>query len=240
MRNTRIILSLIFLLMAGLTQAAGLAPENTSRGGDYERDIEVKGFHGLDVTIACEMYIRQGDEESLRIEAGRSIFDKLDIEVRDSILYIETDHDRDFDDWDVEVYLTVKSLKSIDIGGAVKLRTNGTLKGDRLELDVSGAADLDMRIEVDKLMADFGGAVNADLEGTARYVVMDMSGASNVEADDLISEAFYLEFSGFGKADVYAEKVLKVDMSGMGVVRYGGNPKKVKSQSSGLGIIKAR
>lgn len=240
MRTTSITLGLIFMLIAGFSQAAGLTSESIARSQDYEKTIDVKDFNKLDITIACELYLRQGDEESMRIEANKNILDRLEIGVRDSTLYMEAEHERDFDDWDVEVYLTVKQLKSIDIGGAVKLRTNGTLKGEKLELDISGAADLDMRIEVDKLLADFGGAVNAELEGRARYVVMDMSGASKVEADDLRTDAFYLEFSGFGKAEVYAEKVLKVDMSGMGVVRYGGNPKKVKTNSSGLGIIKAR
>ncbi len=239
MKTTRIVLGLMLLLMTGFSQA-GPASGSIARGQDFEKDIKVKGFNGLDITIACELYLRQGDEESLRIEAEKNVLDYLEVDVEDSTLYIETDRDRNFDDWDVEVYLTVKELKSIDIGGAVKLRTNGTIKGDKLELDISGAADLDMRIEVDKLLADFGGAVNAEIKGKARYVVMDMSGASNVEADDLLTDAFYLEFSGFGKADIYAEKVLKVDMSGMGVVKYGGDPKKVRTKSSGLGIIKPR
>ena len=239
MRTTSFILGLIFTVMGSFSQAAIPAGE-TADIQDYEKTIQVKNFHGVDITIACELYLRQGDEESLRIEADKDIFHKLQVEVRDSILYLESDKERNYKDWDVEVYLTVKNLKSIDVGGAVKLRTNGTITGEQLELDISGAADLDMRIDVDKLMADFGGAVNAELEGKARYVVMDMSGASNVDADDLITDAFYLEFSGFGKADVYAEKVLKVDMSGMGVVKYGGNPAKVKTNSSGLGIIKAR
>ena len=239
MRTTSFILGLIFTVMGSFSQAA-IPSGETADIQDYEKTIQVKNFHGVDITIACELYLRQGDEESLRIEADKDIFHKLQVEVRDSILYLESDKERNYKDWDVEVYLTVKNLKSIDVGGAVKLRTNGTITGEKLELDISGAADLDMRIDVDKLMADFGGAVNAELEGKARYVVMDMSGASNVDADDLITDAFYLEFSGFGKADVYAEKVLKVDMSGMGVVKYGGNPAKVKTNSSGLGIIKAR
>jgi len=95
-----------------------------------------------------------------------------------------------------------------------------------------------MNIATEKLLADFSGAVKANIEGKARYVVMDMSGASKVDAEDLVTDAFYLDFSGFGKAEIYAEKVLKVDMSGMGVVRYGGNPTKVEANSSGLGIIR--
>jgi len=240
MKTTSFILGLFLTVMGSFSQAATFPPADAEGMQEYEKTIRVKNFHGVDITIACELYVRQGDDESLRIEADKDIFDKLQAEVRDSILYLESDKERNYKDWDVEVYLTVKSLKSIDVGGAVKLRTNGTITGEKLELNISGAADLDMRIDVDKLMADFSGAVNAELEGRARYVVMDMSGASRVDADDLITDAFYLDFSGFGKADVYAEKVLKVDMSGMGVVKYGGNPSKVKTNSSGLGIIKPR
>jgi hypothetical protein len=208
---------------------------------DHEKKIEIKGVKGVDISIGCALYIRQGNREALKIEAEEDIFHFLKVEVRDSILYIDSEkREHDIDDLDVEVYLSVKSLNYIDIGGAVKLETVGILKTGRLEIDVSGAADIEMQIDAEKLLADFSGAVNADIKGKARYVVMDMSGASNVDADDLITDAFYLDFSGFGKAGIYTEKVLKVDMSGMGVVKYGGNPDKVESNVSGLGIIKPR
>lgn len=236
------ILLVITLLLAGTVIYADSGEGNSSdTNQDHEKKIRISGVNGLDVSIACELYLREGDEESLRIEADRDIFNRLEVEVRDSVLYIDSDErDRNFDDWDVEVYLTVKTLNLIDIGGAVKLRTSGTIRTPRLELNISGAADIDMRIETEKLLADFSGAVKAELEGKARYVVMDMSGASKVEADNLMTDAFYLDFSGFGKADIYAEKILKVDMSGMGIVKYGGNPEKVNANSSGLGIVKAR
>ena len=241
MRTIRLFLVMALMLSGALVYADNGGADEVESTQNAERAIPISGVRGLDITIACELYIRQGDEESLRIEADRDIFHKLDVEVRDSILYIDSDdRDRNFDDWDVEVYLTVNTLNMIDIGGAVKMRTRETLKTRKLELNVSGAADIEISIDTEKFMADFSGAVKAEIEGKARYVVMDMSGASKVDAENLVTEAFYLDFSGFGKADVYAEKVLKVDMSGMGVVRYGGNPTKVEANSSGLGLIKSK
>lgn len=240
--KTMYILLVLAILLSGTWIYAG-HPEDVKAASvpDREKQIPITGVNGVDISIACELNIRQGDEESLVIEADGDIFHRLEVKVRDSILYIELDDGhKDFDKWDVEIYLTVRTLKLIDIGGAVKVETQGILKTPRLELNISGAADIDMRLDTERLLADFSGAVNAGLEGQAKYVVMDMSGASRVEADDLITEAFYLDFSGFGKADIYTEKVLKVDMSGMGVVRYGGNPDKVNANSSGLGVIKRR
>jgi hypothetical protein len=208
---------------------------------DYEKDYPVQNINGIDLTLACELYIKQGDTESLKIEADEDVLDKIKVKQKDSIVYIKTDKkEYDMDDWDVEIYLTVKTLNSIDIGGAVKLENEGTLKSSKLSIDVSGAADIELNIEVEKLLADLSGAVNADLEGKADYVVIDMSGASKVDAEDLISRAVYLDFSGFGKADVHASEVLKVEMSGMGVVRYSGNPGRINTESSGLGVIKSK
>ena len=210
-------------------------------GDQKSKSYPIKGINGVDINIACELYIEQKGEESLQIDAEEDIIHHIEVEKRDSILYLTSDKDNiDYEDRDIEVSISVKTLNRINVGGAAKIRNSGILKSNKLTLDISGAADIELEIEVDKLMADFSGAVNADLEGKANYVVMDMSGASKVGAEDLISDAFYLDFSGFGKADIYAEKVLKVDMSGMGVVKYGGNPQKVDTDSSGLGVVKAR
>jgi hypothetical protein len=241
MKTIRIIFIMALMLPGILTYADTGRTAKAKSIQDEEKDFPISGVKGLDISIACELNLRQGNEESLRIEADEDIFHKLDVEVRDSVLYIDSDRrNRELDNWDVEVYLTVKTLNSIDIGGAVEMNTSGTLKTNRLELTVSGAADIELSINAEKFLADFSGAVKADIEGRANYVVMDMSGASKVDAEDLVTDAFYLDFSGFGKADIYAEKVLKVDMSGMGIVKYGGNPKKVDANSSGLGVIKSR
>lgn len=228
-----------FLMIAGISNLNQAAA--STQDDEYTKNYEISGVEELDISIACELYIAQGDEESLKIEAEKNIFHRLKINQKNNTLYIESDEDDiNYDDWDVEVYITVKELKSVDIGGAVKMRNKGILKTEKLSLEVSGAADIELEIDVEKLTADFSGAVNAELEGRARYIVMDMSGASKVDAEDLICDAFYLDFSGFGKAEVYAEKVLKVDMSGMGVVRYSGHPGKIETESSGLGVIKSR
>ncbi|SRR6056297_1658891 len=233
--NLLLILTVLFTGILSLGNKA-LADEN-----NFKKEIAIKGINKIDITIACKMYLKQSQTESLRIEADEDIFEKLEIEQKDSTLYIESDcRTNDFDDWDVEIYVSIKELKKLDIGGAVKLKNKDVLKGEKLNIKISGAADLDLNLDVNKLLADFSGAVNADLKGKADYVVMDMSGASKVDADDLISQAFYLDFSGFGKAEIHAEKVLKVDMSGMGVVKYSGNPKKIKTETSGLGVVKAR
>src|SRR6056297_1711941 len=100
MKTTSFILGLFLTVMGSFSQAATFPPVDAEGMQEYEKTIRVKNFHGVDITIACELYVRQGDDESLRIEADKDIFDKLQAEVRDSILYLESDKERNYKDWD--------------------------------------------------------------------------------------------------------------------------------------------
>ncbi|MFO8234081.1 MAG: head GIN domain-containing protein [Bacteroidales bacterium] len=239
MEKFKIYILATILMITGLSVTQAMSFDAAAK--NYEKEYQISNIRGIDLLIDCELYIVQGNDESLRIEADKEIFDRLTVDQDDSTLLIKTDKKKyNHDKWNLKLYLSIQDLRKIKIGGAVKLETKGTLKSSKLTVDISGAADIDMDMEVEKLLADFSGAVNADLRGLADYVAMDMSGASNVNADNLKSRAFYLDFSGFGKADIYAEEVVKIDMSGMGVVKYGGNPDRVETSSSGFGIVKAR
>ncbi|MFP4042921.1 MAG: head GIN domain-containing protein [Bacteroidales bacterium] len=233
------IIAVIIMIMGFTTDTQGI--NSYVENNKYEKEYEISNIREIDLLLACEVRLTQGDTESLRITADKDIFDRLTVNQEDSTLFIKTDRDKyDNDKWKVKVYLNINELRNIKIGGAVKLDNENILKSPKLTLDISGAADIDMDIEVEKLLADFSGAVNAEIKGKADYVVMDMSGASNVDTEYLKSRAFYLDFSGFGKAEIFASEVVKIDMSGMGVIRYSGDPEKVQTNSSGLGIIKPR
>lgn len=230
----------VIIMVVGITTNTQ-AVNNYIEKDKYEKEYEISNIREINLLLACEVHLTQADNESLKITAEQDIFNRLTVNQEDSTLFIKTDRDKyDNDKWKVKVYLTINDLRKIKIGGAVKLDNENTLKTPKLTLDISGAADVDLDIDVEKLLADFSGAVNAEIEGNADYIVMDMSGASNVDTENLKSRAFYLDFSGFGKAEIFASEVVKIDMSGMGVIRYSGNPDKIETKSSGLGIIKAR
>jgi hypothetical protein len=66
-----------------------------------------------------------------------------------------------------------------------------------------------------------------------------MSGAGNYNGFELKSEKAKVDMSGVGNVRVYVTKELNASASGVGSVRYKGNPESItKNSSSFLGSIK--
>jgi hypothetical protein len=111
---------------------------------------------------------------------------------------------------------------------------------DKFDLEISGAGNVRMDLKVQNLQVDMSGAGNIELRGTARVQDVQMSGAGNYNGFELKSEKAKVDMSGVGNVRVYVTKELNASASGVGAVRYKGNPESItKNSSSFLGSIKA-
>jgi hypothetical protein len=139
----------------------------------------------------------------------------------------------------LDLYITVKTLESIDISGAVELKSEGKLELGNLSFEGSGASEIEMNFTADHVDGNFSGASEIDLAGSANSCRLDMSGASELDAEDFIVKEFDLELSGAGDAEIHVTDKLKARASGAANIRYLGDPK-VDSEVSGAGSVKKR
>jgi len=205
-------------------------------GNVVKEERSVSDFTKLDVSGAFTVYITQGNKEELVVEADKNLMDMIETRVSGSTLKISTEGSiRDFDE--LNIYLTYKSLEEIEISGAVELTTENRMKTKDLELDVSGAAELDMSIEAELIYADFSGASDVEFAGYTKEMNVDVSGAAKLDALELETETVKIDVSGSADAKVYVKEKLYADVSGAANLRYKGDPK-VNSDISGAGSLK--
>ena len=81
------------------------------------------------------------------------------------------------------------------------------------------------------------GASAIQLRGQVNELIIRMSGAGDIEAYDLVSKYCKISLSGIGSAEIYVEDELEANISGVGGIRYRGNPNRVRDDISGLGRI---
>jgi len=205
---------------------------------EYREIYDVENFKKVYINVPTRMHIQQQDAESLAIRADEDFLEELDVYIEDEVLYIVSDRKKYVRDEKLHIDMQVIRLEHLEIEGGAKIRFDTPLKTDEFRLDVAGAADIDMELECNKFMADLSGAANMNIWGKAKYAAWDISGTGNIDGERFITEATYLDFSGAGKANVYAAKILKAEVSGIGLVRYDGNPERITKTVSGLGIIK--
>lgn len=229
-RNSFYALMMGFLLTGAFTECT------FADGTTKTEDRAVSGFHQLEISGSFAVEISQGSQESLKIEADEDMITHVITEVKDGTLRIFT-KGKSGHVKTLKVYLTFKNLDGISSSGSLVMTGKGTMKFDKLDLDLSGSADIDLQVEADLIHTDMSGSSDIGLSGNVTKMTVAISGAGNLEASDLMVQTFDIEISGSGDANINVARELDVEISGSGAVVYKGNPN-IKKSISGSGSIK--
>ncbi len=193
-------------------------------------EIEMNGYFNISLS--------QSDKESVKIEAEQKILDNIETYAKNNILYIKTKDSKKFSDSKkVNVLIGYKNINKIKVNGAVQLHNKEKMNCENLNIEVSGAADIDLNLVVNMLTLQFSGAADCKLKGTAKKVKAEISGAGTVSALELASDVFKIDLSGAGSASINVSEKLDVSISGVGSVSYKGKPKTINKDISFLGSL---
>jgi len=213
----------LFLLTAFMATAAG------AQKTIYDANAEprtVGAFHAIHISNAFDVYITQGNEESLAVSASsKDDLARIETKVENGVLRIRYNESKKW--WNsnkkLKAYIAVKNLDDLRAGGACDVKIEGGLKVASLHLDLSGASDLkgDLTIE-GELNANLSGASDMDVTGSAQSVVIDASGASDVKAYDFTTNTCSVDASGASGVRITVDKELSAKLSGASNVSYKG------------------
>lgn len=189
---------------------------------------EAKGYHGISVGDAFDVYLSQSNEEAVAVSASETKFrDRIKVEVKDGILYISYDRDQKLswgnDKKKLKAYISFKAIDKLQISGACDVVISGTLKAETLDIRQSGASDLKGKLDVNKLSVDLSGASDIMVTGTALQLSVDASGASDFKGFDFAADLCDVKVSGASGIMITVNKELSARASGASDVRYKGN-----------------
>lgn len=132
---------IVMLCIAGLLPAKmGFAQQTTQL---------LTGFHSLEVSGLAKVYIEQGNEEKATLKIAGIPASDVIVVVKDSILKITTKGTHNGET--VNVYVSYRHLKKIQVGNAAELHAGNTLKATHLDVTVSGSAAATLDVDVTTL-----------------------------------------------------------------------------------------
>lgn len=206
-------------------------------GNVVKQDRQIGSFSGLDVGGAFKVFLTQGDKESIVVEADENLMSIITTEVRGNTLMIKTTEDiRDYET--LNIYLTFKDMDEIEVSGACHLSGENKMKFDNLDLDCSGASDVELKLGTASLNLDCSGASQVELYGSAQSMEMSISGASHFDGYDLEADICEVDVSGASHAKIYVNKELSAEVSGAASLKYKGDPIIKEHDVSGAGSMK--
>lgn len=239
-KKFKIILGTLTILLAGAIMVAA-CPSATVKGNGniIKQERTVGEFTGIDVSSAIDLQLTQGSSQKVVVESDENIIDYIVTEVNSSgVLVIKMKSKLKIKNANkMTVHVTFTTLKSLAASGAASINSNSTIKSENFDIDASGAADIDCKIEATKLILDISGASDINLEGKAQEFKMEVSGASSLIANDFDAEIADIEISGASDAKIKVTKSIKANASGASSLKYTGNPSDKDLNSSGASSI---
>ena len=193
-------------------------------------------FTSLEVSSGIDVYLSQGNTNSVEIEADNKSFKDLIVEVDGDALVIKID--RNFMDWfashgSIKAYVSFRDLKEISLSGGCDLKGQGDLTFKNLRLRASGGSDINMALKANELEAESSGGSDVKLAGYAAKFHGSASGGSDMKAEQLETEDAEVSASGGSDVDIRVNHSLKASASGGSDVYYYGDPEDVDSNESG-------
>ncbi len=237
----------LMIFSAVLLGACGISNFNFGKvlrgsGNVVSETREVSGFDKIRIDGAGELYLTQGDQESLEIEAEDNIIERIQTKVVDGTLVISFDEDFPrlnlIPTRTIRFNLSVIDIEKITVNGAAKVVTK-EWQGERLEMNINGAADIDMeQVDLGELDLQLDGGAECNLSGSAQDVTVRVDGAGSVDLADFKSNNSTVVINGAAEVRLWVTDRLEAEISGAGSVRYYGSPQ-VSQKVDGIGTIRS-
>ena len=229
-----ILLTFLLTLQSSCTYGFGGIKGN---GNVTKQERQLNSFSALDVGGAFKVFLTQGDKEFVIVEADENLLDIIITEIRGNTLVIKTKEDIK-DSEALNIYLTFKNLDDMEISGACHLSGENKMKFGDLDLECSGASDVELKMVTSKLSMDCSGASQVELYGSAESVDLDLSGASHYDGYDLEADIYFVDVSGASHAKIFVNNELSAEVSGAASLKYKGEPVIKAHDVSGAGSMK--
>lgn len=199
-------------------------------------EVPVDDFNRLAVSHSFDVNVSVGDEPSLTLRVDDNLESSLDVEVTDDTLRIGLQPRTSVSNATLEADVTVTSLDAVEGSGAVSIDL-GSLAGSTLELQLSGASDLNGAVDFDNVTGVLSGASNISLSGRVATLDVDASGASDLALLDLEVDGLIVSLSGASSAEVSVNDSIRASLSGASSLRYRGDPDVTTIDVSGASSI---
>jgi hypothetical protein len=199
-------------------------------------EVPVDDFNRLAVSHSFDVNVSVGDEPSLTLRVDDNLESSLDVEVANDTLRIGLQPRTSVSNATLEADVTVTSLDAVEGSGAVSIDL-GSLAGSTLELQLSGASDLNGAVDFDNVTGVLSGASNISLSGRVATLDVDASGASDLALLDLEVDGLIVSLSGASSAEVSVNDSIRASLSGASSLRYRGDPDVTTIDVSGASSI---
>jgi hypothetical protein len=208
----------------------------------YTETRNVTGFNEIGFSVSGELYISIGEGYKVVLEGDKDYVTEIETKVSGDRLDIKRDKWYDTGNKKVTVRVTMPSLEGISVSGSGKVFVNDPLKGDELDIAVSGTGTINLTdVNLRDLECSISGSGNLLIagSGSVENLEISISGSGDYKGESTSIGTLEARISGSGSCDCAVRDMLRASISGSGSIYYSGNPK-IDAAISGSGKVRTK
>ncbi len=232
----------VILLFLSLASASNAQFWESVRGNHnvVTKERNTDSFTGIRVSSGVDVFLKQGNNISVSVEADENLHEYIITEVKSGVLHVYVDDVSIRDAERKRVHVTMKEINSIRTTSAGDVVGETPIKAGNLELGASSAGNISLEVTADEIEVNISSSGDITLSGEAATLDANLSSAGDLNAYDLKVKNADVSVSSAGDADINVSEKLTARASSAGDINYSGNPKNVDAHSSSAGGIHRR
>ena len=192
----------------------------TGTGTAIKEMRNVEQFQAVSLYTGARVIIRQGNADSVVVEAENNVLPLISAHVDGGTLTVEDA--RHYKSPSAEVVITVRRLNGIATTATVAVTAEG-LSSENLSLSMGGSSAISLRaISVGKLRASLGGSSVLKISGVADDFFAELGGSSALRSTEFAAKSVSVNGGGSAQAVVWATQSLRLSLSGSAGVSFFG------------------
>jgi Putative auto-transporter adhesin, head GIN domain len=204
-----------------------------------EETRNVSGFHSISSAGPFNVYVNINGTESLKISANADVISEIETVVDNGNLKIKFKHR---DQWQhenmgkIDIYVTAKSLSGLSNAGSGKIKVDGDMDAEKVDLSLAGSGDISSAVKSGNLHISISGSGSVHINGKADKTHVSIAGSGDLLGKSLKTISASISIAGSGNVYLDADKEISASIAGSGNVVYSGNAN-VDSRTIGSGRV---
>ncbi len=160
--------------------------------------VEVSAFHKIKSSSSIDIFLYQGNEERVKLEADDNVIDDIEVKVEDGVLFISL-KGRHY--WNIKVlnaHISLKNLDGIEISGSGDVYSKTKINTPSLDFRIYGSGDLQLELAADDVVGKINGSGDVDLSGVNNSLDISIMGSGDFDAQQLSLQKCFVQLSGSG------------------------------------------
>lgn len=202
-----------------------------------ENRIVEADFKSIEVSNAIDLIVEQADKTEIIVAADDNLQNSITTRVENGVLIVACDYDSFINIESKKVTVRMPIIEELRASSAASVRSANTLKGEKISLRTSSAANININIESDNITSKSSSGSTISMDGMALTLDAIASSGSTINANKLLTNEVTAKSSSGSSIDVHPIVKLKAKASSGSSITYNNTPHSIEKQSSSGGSI---